>query len=96
MDIESLEKLIREYVSEHPEQFEKAALDIDAIVDETMRDYDASVEKIKQSIIDDPNPDIDPEAEMLKQIKELQVKLSGEVQKRLDAYVQGVGQKQDL
>ena len=92
MDIESLKKLIQEYVNEHPEQFEKAALDIDAIVDEVIHEYDSSVETIKQSVIDDPNPDIDPETEMLKQVKELQAKLSREVQRRLDVYVEGVEQ----
>ena len=92
MDNESLKKLIQEYVAEHSEQFEKAALDIDAIIDETMREYDASVEEIKKSIINDPNPDTDPETEMLRRVTGLQEKLSGEIQKKLDAYLKGMSQ----
>lgn len=87
MDISTITQAIKDYVAQNPEAFDKAAVDIDSIIDETMKHYDASVEKIKNEIINDPNPIENPEQLLLERIKELETEITASTTMRLEEYI---------
>lgn len=86
MKQENFLQIIQEYVQEHPEVFEQAAIDIDTILEEAMKEYDQGVEKIKKQIINDPNPIENPETEMLKQVEVLKKEIIEKTTAKLHTY----------
>lgn len=90
MDISTITQAIKDYVAQNPEAFEKAAVDIDSIIDEAVKQYDSAVEKIKNEIINDPNPIENPEQVMLERIKGLETEITTTTIEKLEGYVKGL------
>lgn len=90
MDISTITQAIKDYVAQNPEAFEKVAVDIDSIIDEAVKQYDSSVEKIKNEIINDPNPIENPEQVMLKRIKELETEITTDTIAKLETYTKSL------
>lgn len=90
MDTLTITEAIKEYIAQNPEAFEKAAVDIDTIIDEAVKQYDTAVEKIKNEIINDPNPIENPEQAMLERIKELETQIAAATIEKLEGYVKGL------
>lgn len=90
MNISTITQAIKDYVAQNPEAFEKAAVDIDTIIDEAVKQYDTAVEKIKNEIINDPNPIENPEQAMLERIKELEAQITATTIEKLEGYVNGL------
>lgn len=74
-DNETIKTIITEYIMDHAEQFERAAINIDTLIDEAMQNYDTSVEKIKNDIITSPEVIEDPQQEMRNQIEQLKAQI---------------------
>ncbi len=87
MDTLTITQAIKEYVAQNPEAFERAALDIDTIIDDSMKQYDVGVEEIKNAIINDPNPIENPEQTMLERVKGLEAQITASTLARLEGYI---------
>jgi ribosome-interacting GTPase 1 len=74
-DNETIKTIITEYIMDHAEQLERAAINIDTLIDEAMQNYDTSVEKIKKDIITSPEVIEDPQQEMRNQIEQLKAQI---------------------
>jgi phosphate uptake regulator len=86
MEQEKTLQIIQDYIQEHADLFERHALEIDAILDEAMKEYDSGVEHIKQSIIDDVDTVDDPQEKMLLQIKNLEKDIAEKTLLKLTKY----------
>jgi hypothetical protein len=89
MEQEQTLQLIQEYIQEHAELFERHAIEIDAILDEAMKEYDSGVEEIKQSIINDTDAGDDPQEKMLNLIKNLEKDIAEKTHMKLNKYQEG-------
>ena len=85
---QELLQALHDYVKEHPESFERVAIDIDSLINEFMESYDGEIEKIKHDIINDPKPIANPEQEMLTRIEQAKKDLYDEFVKKLEALTQ--------
>lgn len=77
---------IMEYANEHTDQLGQIAQDIDTIINDGVVAYDAAVDQIRESIINDPAEIADPEQEMRDRLAAKRVEIESGVQEKLRAY----------
>jgi len=83
---EKIEKMITEYVAQHPESFLDATKAIDDLVNESMETYNAAQERIRKEIISDPHEIKDPEQEMRDRLAIERVRIEAELAQKLSNY----------
>lgn len=84
----NIDQLITEYVTAHPEAFEQAALDVDALVNAATAAYDEAMKTIQHDVIHDPNPIENPEEEIRTRLAKKQEEIHADLVKKLEEYIQ--------